>query len=379
MRGKGEGSPFRDKHGQWWAQLSADDHGKRPKRRAKSQRDALEKLREMQEARNKGLNLSTKTPTVNEFMAIWLDQIVKRSVKPTTYHNYSQYTRLYVVPYIGTIRVKDLTTPQIQEMVNTLTDRLSASTARSAHQCLRAALDIAIEWKYRADNPANAVKLPRLPRSQITALEIVEARRILAAVEGHRHAALYHMLLTLGLRKGEVLGLRWRDLNWEKAEIKIAQQIQTVDGKTGTETPKTTAGYRTIPIPPALLARLRAHWQDQQEERRMRGTDWREHGLIFPSEVGTPKAPRNLNRHFYGVLRAAKLSGVRLHDLRHTCGTMMGDLGVPEMVIAAILGHSSGTITWRYVHPTMGAMREAVNAVELRLLDTNEHPSEAAI
>ena len=364
----------------WYAQLPPDDHGRRPKRRAKTKREALEKLRALQAERRQGLQLGTKTPTIAEFLDIWLSQVVKRTVKPATHHNYRQYARLYVVPALGRVRVKDVTTPQIQQMVNDLADRLSPGTARCAHQCLRAALVVAVEWKYRADNAADGVKLPRLPQSTIAAITIDQARRVLAVVEGHRLATLYYLLLILGLRKGEVLGLRWRDLNWDKAELTIAQQVQTIDGETRIGTPKTKSSARTVPVPPLTLARLRALWKNQQEERRLLGTDWKEHGLIFPSEVGTPKAPRNLNRHFYGVQKAAGLKDVRLHDLRHTCGTLLGDLGVPELVIAQLLGHSSRSVTSRYVHPTMTAMRDAVNKVEQLLLgETETRISEATL
>jgi integrase len=256
-------------------------------------------------------------------------------------------------------------------MVNTLVDTVAPGTVRAAYQVLHAALDAAIEAKYRTDNPADKVKLPRIPRGEPHALSITEIRRIFIACAAHRLCALYYVLLTLGLRKGEVLGLRWRDLDWDKAELKINQQIQTIEGKTTVTSPKTKTSKRVLPVPPQLLALLRAHWNNQQEERRLLGVEWKEHGLIFPSEVGTPIGPRNLNRMYYDVREAAGLPGVKLHDLRHTCGTCLGDLGVPEMVIAALLGHSGGSITWRYVHPTIGAMREAVEKLERLLAGEN--------
>ena len=98
----------------------------------------------------------------------------------------------------------------------------------------------------------------------------------------------------LGLRKGEVSGLQWTDLNWEKAELKISQQVQVVNGKTVFTTPKSDTSRRTLPIPPLLLKRLQQHWDNQQEERALLDTEWKEHGLIFPTQVGTPIIPRNL-------------------------------------------------------------------------------------
>lgn len=366
----GDGTVYESPKGSgiWYAQLKEGPDGRRPKRRASSEPDAYAKLAELIADRDKGLKLGVKLPTVAEFLDTWLEEVVKRSVKQTTHRNYTMFSRLYVKPHIGNIRLKELTRPHVQAMVNTLGDKLSPSTVRSAHQALYAALEAAIEWKYVSENVADRVKLPKVPRGTAQALSIDEARRLLGAVEDHRLGALYQVLLTLGLRKGEVLGLRWRDLHWDKAELSIAQQIQVIDGEVITTTPKSTTSRRTIPVPPALLERLRAHWRNQLEEKRLLGPEWKEHGLIFASEVGTPLLPRNLTRMYYLAQKTAKIPHVRLHDLRHTCGTIMGDLGVGEMVIAAVLGHSSGSITSRYVHPTLPAMRAAVNKVEKLLL-----------
>ncbi len=366
----GDGSVFEypEHSGKWYAQLKAGPDGKRPKRSAGSEAEAYILLAEMIEERKHGLKLGVKLPTVTELIDLWLETTMRRTIKPTTLRNYQQYAKLYITPHIGATRVKELTRAHVQAMVNTLTDSdLAPGTVRSGYQVLHAALDWAIEQKFVAENAADKVKLAKLTPGEHRALTPEEARRILAAGDTHRLSALYHVLLTLGLRKGEVLGLRWRDLDFDKAELKISQQIQTIEGKTTATTPKTKNSKRVLPVPPLLIDRLRAHWRNQQEERKLLGVEWKEHGLIFPSEVGTPMGPRNINRMYYVIRVAAGLPGVRLHDLRHTCGTCLGDLGTPEMVIAALLGHSGGSTTWRYVHPTIHAMRNAVEQLE-RLL-----------
>jgi len=122
---------------------------------------------------------------------------------------------------------------------------------------------------------------------------------------------------------------------------------------------KTDAGRRILPIPQALLERLRAHWQNQQEERALMGASWNERDLIFPTETGTPVSPSNLLRHYRLLLRCAGLPSVRLHDLRHTCATLLGE-SIGDRVIAAILGHTPGTVTARYAKVTLTQMREAL-------------------
>lgn len=254
-------------------------------------------------------------------------------------------------------------------MCNDLQNRVSVQTVHNAYRRLRTALNVAVERRLIADNVATAVRLPKIPYTEQRALTVDEACQLLTAVEPHRIAALYHVTLLLGLRKGEVSGLRWSDLSWEKEELKIAQQVQVVNGKTIFTTPKSDTSRRTLPIPPLLLKRLQQHCDNQQEERTLLGPEWKEHNLIFPTEVGTPISPRNLSRYFYQALDKAGLEDVRFHDLRHTAATFLGELGVSESVIGTILGHSGGSVTRKYVHATKTAMRMAVEQIEQLLND----------
>jgi integrase len=208
-----------------------------------------------------------------------------------------------------------------------------------------------------------------MQRDEPQPLTVEQARHLFAAVEGHRLAVLFHVALTLGLRLGELLGLRWVDLDWEKATLKVTQQVQTIGGKTLITSPKSETSRRILVLPPALLARLRDHRRNQQEERALLDTDWKEHGLIFASEVGTPKMPRNFERDFYRFRSAAGLSSeINFHLLRHSVATWLDELGASEAMIAAILGHSGGTVTRRYVHVRLPAMRQVIEQLEQTLL-----------
>jgi len=178
-----------------------------------------------------------------------------------------------------------------------------------------------------------------------------------------RYALLYHLLLALGLRRGETLGLSWEDVDWEAGSIHVRRQVQQINGKVIVSAyTKTDAGRRTLPVPHTLLERLRAHWQNQQEERALMGAPWNERDLIFPTETGAPVSPSNLLRHYRLLLRCAGLPSVRLHDLRHTCATLLGER-IGDRVIAAILGHTPGTVTARYAKVTLPQMREALESL----------------
>jgi integrase len=175
------------------------------------------------------------------------------------------------------------------------------------------------------------------------------------------------VLLALGLRRGEGLGLSWEDVDWEAGTVQVRRQVQQINGKViVSEYTKTDAGRRALPIPQALLERLRDHWQSQQEERALVGGGWNERELIFPAETGAPVSPSNLLRQFRLLLVIAGLEHIRLHDLRHTCATLLGER-VGDRVIAAILGHTPGTVTARYARVKLPQMREALEVLYLEL------------
>ena len=169
----------------------------------------------------------------------------------------------------------------------------------------------------------------------------------------YRLATLYHLFAGLGLRRGEGLGLLWRDLDWDAATIQVTQQVLLLKGKTVISTPKNATSVRTLPLSLYLVERLREHWRNQQEERRLLGPRWKEHGLIFASVVGTRVTPRSLGRQFAAAVERGGLSDVHLHTLRHTCATLLGELGTQERVIEAILGHALATVTTHYAKTTM--------------------------
>jgi integrase len=294
--------------------------------------------------------------------------------------------RLYINPKIGKLRLDKLTPPRVQGWVNMLVDSgQAAGTVRNAYLRLRGMLDVAVRYRLINANPAKEIDLPPLTNDRARTLSLSEARTLLRAADGEldiratyttkdgrtkslprsssRHTLIYHLLLALGIRRGEVLGLGWDELDWEEGTVQVHRQIQQINGKViVSDYTKTDASRRVLPVPQALLARLRAHWQNQQEERALMGEGWNELGLLFPSETGMPLSPSNLLRHFRLLLTIAGLARVRLHDLRHTCATLLGER-VSERVIAAILGHTPGTVTARYAKVTLSQMREALEAL----------------
>lgn len=395
-RARGEGTlTYDEARKRWIYYLPPDETGKRQRVSGKTQAEVLAKAEQLKNSRAQGLDLDTKQPTIEQFGEVWLRDVVRRTRRDSTYDSYSQMIRLYINPALGKIRLTKLTAARVQAWVNGLVDiQLSPSTVRNAYLRLRGMLDVAVRYRLISTNPAADVELPAIANDTAHALTLAQARALLLAADGQldrrttyttrngrtkrppkittRIAALYHVLLALGLRRGEALGLHWSDVDWDNSTVLIRRQVQLIKGRVVmSDYTKTDAGQRTLPVAPALLARLRAHQRNQDEERELLGEAWKPNDLIFPSETGNPLSPPNLHRHFDVVLACAGLEDMRIHDLRHTCATLLGER-TSDRVIAAILGHTPGTVTARYAKVTLSQMHEALDALYRKMLGDEE-------
>ena len=240
-----------------------------------------------------------------------------------------------------------------------------------------------MRWPHVQRNAATLVDVPRHattptsddetdkePAFAIQPLDERQSRALLATVAGHRLEALYRVALSLGLRRGEVLGLRWSDIDFERATLRVTGALQRYRGKLERASTKTAASAQPISLPPVLLATLRRHQRAQERERAAAGTRWKEHGLVFTTALGTPIEPRNLIRHFKGVLKRAGLpQTIRFHDLRHSCATLLIAQGVHPRVVMEILRHSQISTTMNtYAHVLPRLQQDATAKIE-ELLD----------
>jgi integrase len=269
-----------------------------------------------------------------------------------------------VEPNIGSIALSKLTPQHIQALLASLQQQqLSARTVQYARAILHHALDQALKWGYVARNVVALVESPRVERHTIEPLTEEQAGALLQAVAGHRLEVLYRIALGLGLRRGEVLALRWIDLDLDAKTLRIP-------------TGKTASSARKLPLPDTLITTLQAHQQRQTVERAEQGDGWKEHGLVFPSEVGTPVSGRNLLRHFKRILKRVGLpETIRFHDLRHSCATFLVAQGVHPRVVMEILGHSQISVTMNtYGHVLPETQQDAVQKLDdvLRRRDTGE-------
>jgi integrase len=240
---------------------------------------------------------------------------------------------------------------------------------------LRRALNQALKWGYISRNVAVLVEVPRVEKRSATLLNPEEGQRLLAAVAGHRLEALYHVALLMGLREGEVLGLRWIDVDFTAHTLRVEQTVQCLNGKLTLARPKTASSRRLLPLPNKIERALARHAERQAEERQR--DDWQAYGLVFPSERGTPMEPRNLVRHFKSVLERADLPDVRFHDLRHSCATMLIAQGVHARTVMEIMGHSQISVTMNtYGHIMPETQRAAADALDRLFPDNEDKPDE---
>jgi len=375
-RGHGEGGIYqRESDGKWCA--SVDLGFVNGKRRRKvmygtTRKEVADKLKALHRDQATGLNIAPEQQTVAQYLDRWLDTIITPHRRPKTAASYAQIVRLYLKPYLGQHQLVKLTPEHIQLMLNRLLEdggvhgeSLSTQTVHYVHSVLRRALNQALKWGSVTRNVAVLVDPPRVEKHSISVLTPEQGQRLLTAAAGHRLEALYTVALLLGLREGEVLGLRWSDIDFTAHTLRVGQTVQRVSGRLLLAPPKTESSKRLLPLPMKVERALARHAERQEEERAAWGEGWNAAGLVFPSEVGTPIEPRNLVRHFKTLLQRADLPNIRFHDLRHGCATVLISQGVHPRIVMEIMGHSQISVTMNtYGHVLPETQREAA-----RLLD----------
>jgi len=218
----------------------------------------------------------------------------------------------------------------------------------------------------------NVAKLVRVPSPRYKVgkgLSVDQVRQLLHAAEGHRLHPLFVVAATMGLRRGELIGLRWADIDLDRGTLRVQQTVQRVAGTLYLLDAKTEDSEGVLPLPEWTWLALLEHQERQAEERGALAEVWQENGLVFPSALGTPMEPTNLSRAFARLRETAGLPGVRLHDLRHTVVSLLMELGAQPHVVQAIARHADVKLTLKvYAHANLDAMREALGRLDGRLL-----------
>jgi integrase len=245
---------------------------------------------------------------------------------------------------------------------------LAPSTVRTIYTVLRGALDVAVRDGLLRRNPAAAVKRPTVDRTDAAYLTIEHAQLLLEVMRGDRLEPLFRLMLATGLRRGEALGLHWRDVDLDAGMLRVRWTLTRTSQGLQLGEPKTDRSRRTVPLPRSAVETLKTHRARQEDERRTAADTWREHGLVFTTEIGTPLEPRNVLRRFEVLAERAGLKGVHLHTLRHSAASFLLAAGTHTKVVQEHLGYSSYAITadiYSHVGPTL--KREAADRLDQAL------------
>jgi len=299
------------------------------------------------------------------------------TVRPKTATQYAQIVRQHICPSLGKFKLKDLRPDMIQSLYNAkLSDGIGARTVSLIHAVLHKALNYALKMGMIVRNPADAVTKPKSRRAEMHALDDTQARNFLLAAQESRLYALYHVAISTGLRIGELLGLKWSDLDWTTHKISVQRQLQRLTGKGLVfSEPKTRAGRRVIVLGKSTINVLHEHFDDQFEERKQADKEWNKLDLIFVSSEGTPLDQRNVTRDYKEILKKAGCPEIRFHDLRHTATSLMLQQNVHPKVVQERLGHSDISLTLNtYSHVMPGMQEEAASKMDelLTLVDVKD-------
>ncbi|MCE3036087.1 tyrosine-type recombinase/integrase [Streptomyces sp. CMSTAAHL-2] len=328
--------------------------------------EANEKLGKLQDQERNGIPVPSRAWSVGEWLSYWVDHIVKPEREHNTYVKYESKIRLYLMPHLAKKPLAKLTPAQIRTFMAALKrEEVGASTRFEVLRVLRNALNRAMREELLTRNVALLVDMPKVSKDQKKPWNAREAITFLRSVRAHRLYAACVLVLVLGLRRSEVLGLRWQDIDFEASQISTVKQVQRVKGVgLVLKDLKTESSQAVLPLPEFCARALEERMELQELERKIAGDHWSQepdHDLIFSSEHGGMIDPVGFSRTFERLVKRAGVRRITVRLARHTCGTLLAFLKVHPKVAQAILRHSQIRMTLDvYTHVVGDDEREAV-------------------
>jgi integrase len=368
MPAKGDGITKR-KDGRFMARYTIET-SEGPKRKTIYGRKYKDVERKLPEARGdaaRGLIFDADNLKLGEYLDRWLSDSVADTVRPTTFERYEQIVRVHIRPVLGKLKLKNVTPAHVRGLYHEkLEVGLSPRTVQYIHVTLHKALKQAVADGLIPRNATEAVRPPQVRKEEIRPLTAEQVKTLFEAVRGDRLESLYVLAVHTGLRQGELLGLKWGDVDLEAGTLQVRCTLTTAKSGPMLTAPKTKGSRRTVKLSPTVLEDLRNHLERQLREIDQAGDLWRENGLIFASESGEPLKRHYITTHqFKPLLKRAGLPQIRFHDLRHTCATLLLSKNVNPKVVSEMLGHAAIAITLdTYSHVLPNMQSEAAQAME---------------
>jgi integrase len=346
------------------------------KTKKEAEKAMIKKLHELEQ----GTYIEPQKTTLGNYLSRWLDDYASTALRPTTFETYSALIRTHIIPSLGAVTLQQLQPMQLQRFYNEKLEQgrvngnggLSAQTVRYFHAILREALGHAVKWQLLSRNVAELASPPAIRKKEIITLDADEVAQFLLYAREDRLYIAFLMAVTTGLRRGEILGLRWKDLNFNANTVSIRKNLVLVNNKPILQEPKTQGSIRSITLPLVTIEALKKYKTLQDQEKHKIGSHYQDHHLIVATSLGTPVSPRNLLRSFKRIIEKANLPEIRFHDLRHTHATLMLKQGEHPKVVSERLGHSSTRITLDiYSHVLPNMQQEAVERFEKMIQDSS--------
>lgn len=369
-RSNGSGSAARKRaDGRWAVHVIVTESGTNRRVRrtlyGRSRKEVEEKRTELLAASARHEPIPPTKLTVGIYLEEWLEHVARPRVRPTTLRSYERCVRSYLVPGLGRRPLGQLSAREVRMFLDgLLKEGRGARTVQYVHATLRVALEDATREELIAKNVAKLVRAPKPAEREHDPLSVDEVRQLFRA---HRDSPLLPMLAVfalLGLRRSEVLGLKWEDVDLDGGVVQVRRSVQRVEEGLVEMPTKTARSRRSLPLPGIVVELLHKQADQQAKWRVDAGGAYAELGYVFSTPIGTPMDPRNCTRVVQKACVDAGLRKVRLHDFRHGCVSVLLELGVPPRTVMEIVGHSALEMTMNvYGHVNLSAKREAMNQV----------------
>ncbi len=378
-RGNGAGSIYKRKSDNKCVGSLTLDNGKRKVVYGKTQKEVQDKLKEALYEQQKGTLVATSQQTIEQFLTDWLENTYKRRIRPRTYERYQEAIKLHIVPASGRHQLQKLTPQHVQSFyAREEKNGLAPATIIYYHSVLHNALNMAVKWGLINRNVCDVVSPPRKTRYEIQPLNTEQIQKLLSVLSGHKWEALFTLAIVTGLRRGEILALKWQDINVDTGTLQVRRILSRVPTNTPDRhhvyveaEPKTQKSRRNVVIAPLAIVTLRKHQALQVEARTLAGKDWLENDYVFCTACGNHLGPNYVVDVLKGLLKQAGLPSIRFHDLRHSAASLLLSLGTHPKVVQELLGHTHISMTLDiYSHVLPGMQQEAMNKLSEALENT---------
>jgi integrase len=379
-RGNGEGTIVKRKDGRWMGAVTVgtDPETGKPDRKfiyGKKRKEVARKMTELKQKLFDGSYVKQSEIKLGEWLTRW-NEGRKSQVAYKTYRSYKIWMDKHIIPELGDVKLKDLKARQIQNLLNKKIERrspdndkgLSVNSVKHIYATIHTALNQAVKEQLIVRNVAASVSPPKKQEEKkLQTWTKEEVNKFLAQAKKHKYFIIYYLAVNTGMRRGELIGLKWSDIDFKKKRLEVNRQVQRTDEGLIFKQPKSKAGYRVIPITTDVVKQLKKQKIRQSEKKLALGSNYNgELDLICSNMVGNPIEPTKIYKYYKEISRAADLPEIRFHDLRHTFATLFLQSNGNIKTLQQILGHSSISVTMdTYSHVTDEMLDSAAKNIEM--------------